>query len=87
MNNLKLFLIIGAGIFGGLVLMTFVQLEKINYRMEALGFIAAAAAVYFLLLWMFQKRMTKAFTAAVLVLAVLAVTTAMFHHVLFPAGH
>ncbi|RIW38378.1 hypothetical protein D3H55_02240 [Bacillus salacetis] len=87
MNNLKLFLIIGAGIFSGMVLMTFIQLEKAEYRMEALGFIAASAAVYFLLLWIFQRGMKKAFTTAVVILALLAISTAMFHHVLFPAGH
>lgn len=87
MNNLKLFMIIGTGIFGGLILMSFIQLEKAEYRMEALSFIAIAAAVYFILLWLFQKGLKKVFTAAVLLLAILAISTAMFHHFLFPATH
>jgi hypothetical protein len=87
MGNLKLFIIIGAGIFGGLILMTFIQLEKAEYRIEALGFIAIAAAVYYILLWLFQKGLNKAFTTVVLVLAVIAISAAVFHHMLFPATH
>lgn len=86
MSNLKLFIIIGAGIFGGLTIMTFLQLKP-DYRMEALGFIAAAAGLYAVLLWLFQKGLKKAFTSAVFILALLAITAVMFHHVLFPAPH
>ncbi|WP_421384998.1 hypothetical protein ACOJQI_09575 [Bacillus salacetis] len=87
MNNLKLFITIGAGIFGGLILMTFIQLEKADYRMEALGFIAITAAVYFILLWIFHKGLKRAFTAVVLVLAIVAISAAVFYHALFPATH
>ncbi|MGM0844818.1 MAG: hypothetical protein ACQEUT_07560 [Bacillota bacterium] len=86
MSSLKLMTIIGAGIFGGLVLMTFIQL-KADYRMEALGFIALTAVLYAVLLWMYEKGLKKAFTTAVLVLAVLAITTVMFHNILFPTVH
>ncbi|WP_113928524.1 hypothetical protein [Bacillus sp. P14.5] len=86
MTNLKLFIIIGAGIFGGLAIMTFIQLKP-DYRIEALVFIAITAAVYAALLWLFQKGLKKAFTTTVFVLALLAVTAVMFHHVLFPAPH
>jgi hypothetical protein len=87
MNNLKLFILIGAGIFGGLILMTFIQLEKADYRIEALGFIAITAAVYFILLWIFQKGLKKVFSAVILVLAIMAISAAVFHNVLFPATH
>jgi hypothetical protein len=86
-SSLKLFISIGAGIFGGMVLMTFIQLHKMKDMLEAFGFIAVAAAVYFLFVWMFHKGHKKAFTSAVFVLALLAVTAVLFHHVLFPAAH
>ncbi|WP_409254036.1 hypothetical protein V1502_09095 [Bacillus sp. SCS-153A] len=87
MSNFKLFSIIGSGIFGGLILMTFIQLEKAEYKMEALGFIATAAVVYFGLVWIIQKGLRKVFTAAVLALAVLAISAAMFHTILFSGTH
>ncbi|WP_456271233.1 hypothetical protein [Bacillus sp. AK031] len=87
MSSLKLFNSIGAGIFSGMVLMTFIQLHKMEDIIEASGFIAAAAVIYFLLVWMGHKGRKKAFTSVIFVLALLAVTAVLFHHVLFPAPH
>lgn len=87
MNDLKLFISIGAGIFGGMLLMTFIQLHGMESRLEAIGFIGISAVIYFLLLWINHKGHQKAFTSLVFILAVLAVSAVMLHGTLFSAPH
>jgi hypothetical protein len=83
MKTQALLYYIGAFIFGGLGLMTFLQLEKTNYKVEAGAFIIAASLVYYGMVTLYFKVSKNTFILATSILSVLALCGIFFNGVLF----
>jgi hypothetical protein len=74
---------IGAFIFGGLGIMTFLQLEKASYKVEAATFIIAASLIYYGMVTLYFKSSKNTFLLVNLILAVLALGGIFFNGALF----
>ncbi|WP_175989354.1 hypothetical protein [Bacillus sp. Marseille-Q1617] len=83
MKTQALLYYIGAFIFGGLGLLTILQLEKASYKMEAGTFIIAAALIYYGMVTLYYKSRKSTFLMVNLVLAVLALGGIFFNGALF----
>ncbi|MEL3972213.1 hypothetical protein AAEO50_07985 [Rossellomorea oryzaecorticis] len=77
---------IGAFIFGGLGILTFLQLDKASYKMEAAAFIIAGAVIYYGMVILYYRSRKNTFLLVNLALAVLALGGIFFNDVLF-GGH
>jgi hypothetical protein len=77
---------IGAFIFGGLGLLTFLQLHKASYKMEAAAFIIAGAVIYYGMVILYYRSRKNTFLLVNLVLAILALGGIFFNDALF-GGH
>lgn len=86
MNTQALLYYIGAFIFGGLSVLTFLQLHDAKYQMEAGTFIIVAALIYYGMVTLFFKGSFKTFLVANALLAVLALGGIFFNSLLF-GGH
>ncbi|MGD7043808.1 hypothetical protein [Jeotgalibacillus proteolyticus] len=78
----KLFIWIGAVIFGGLLLQTFLQLEA-KYQMEAALFILFTAAVYFSLL-LFKKKKFSLYLGLTCTLGIVSLLLIFFGPLFLP---
>ena len=76
----------GAFIFTGLGILTFVQLHKASYQIEAGTFIVVAALLYYGMVTLYFKGSRKTFLMVNLVLAILALGGIFFNGILF-GGH
>ncbi|NQD65052.1 hypothetical protein HP456_03870 [Bacillus haikouensis] len=83
MKTQALLYYIGAFIFGGLGLMTFLQLEKASYKVEAGTFIIAASLIYYGMVTLYYKSSKNTFLLVNLILAVLALGGIFFNGALF----
>jgi hypothetical protein len=86
MKTQTLLYYIGAFIFGGLGILTFLQLDKVSYKLEAAAFIIAGAVIYYGMVILYYKSRKNTFLLVNLVLAVLALGGIYFNNVLF-GGH
>ncbi|MDT9024251.1 hypothetical protein [Rossellomorea yichunensis] len=86
MNTQALLNYIGAFIFGGLSVLTFLQLHDAKYQIEAGTFIIIAALIYYGMVTLFFKGSRKTFLMANALLAVLALGGIFFNSLLF-GGH
>jgi hypothetical protein len=83
MKTQALLYYIGAFIFGGLGIMTFLQLEKASYKVEAATFIIAASLIYYGMVTLYFKSSKNTFLLVNLILAVLALGGIFFNGALF----
>lgn len=60
----RLFLWIGIAIFGGMMIQTFIQLDKVSYQIEAALFIGIASVIYTILVVVKQKKFSLYLGAA-----------------------
>lgn len=86
MNTQALLYYIGAFIFAGLSVLTFLQLHDAKYQIEAGTFIIIAALIYYGMVTLFFKGSRKTFLMANALLAVLALGGIFFNSLLF-GGH
>lgn len=77
---------IGAFIFGGMGILTFLQLDKASYKMEAAAFIITGALIYYGMVILYYRSRKNTFLMVNLVLAVLALGGIFFNDELF-GGH
>jgi hypothetical protein len=73
----------GALIFGGLGVLTFLQLEKTSYKIEAGTFIIISALLYYGMVTLYYRSRKNTFLIVNLVLAILALGGIFFNHLLF----
>ena len=86
MKTQALLYYIGAFIFAGLSVLTFLQLHEAKYQIEAGGFIVIAALIYYGMVTLFYKGRRKTFLMANACLAILALCGIFFNSLLF-GGH
>lgn len=86
MNTQALLYYIGAFIFAGLSVLTFLQLHDSKYQLEAGTFIIISAVIYYGMVALFFKGSRKTFFLANAFLAVLALAGIFFNSLLF-GGH
>ncbi|MBN8193210.1 hypothetical protein JI667_13750 [Bacillus sp. NTK074B] len=83
MKTQALLYYIGAFIFAGLSVLTFLQLHVAKYQIEAGGFIIMAALIYYGMVTLFFKGRRKTFILANACLAILALCGIFFNSLLF----
>ncbi|XXM72616.1 hypothetical protein ACQ0QQ_01585 [Lysinibacillus sphaericus] len=83
MKTQALLYYIGALIFGGLGVLTFLHLEKTSYKIEAGTFIIISALLYYGMVTLYFRSRKDTFLIVNLVLAILALGGIFFNHVLF----
>lgn len=83
MKTQALLYYIGALIFGGLGVLTFLQLEKASYKIEAGTFIIISALLYYGMVTLYYRSRKNTFLTVNLVLAILSLGGIFFNHVLF----
>ncbi|PFA62217.1 hypothetical protein CN378_21675 [Bacillus sp. AFS015802] len=86
MKTQTLLYYIGAFIFAGLGVLTFLQLHKAKYQIEAGTFIVIAALIYYGMVNLFFKGSRKTFLLANTLLAILALGGIFFNSMIF-GGH
>jgi hypothetical protein len=74
---------IGTLIFGGLGILTLLQLEKASYMIEAGTFIIISALLYYGMVMLYYKSRKTTFLTVNLILAILALGGIFFNQVLF----
>ncbi|MCA1053841.1 hypothetical protein LCM10_02490 [Rossellomorea aquimaris] len=83
MRTQALMYYIGAFIFAAMGILTFLQLHKASYKMEAGTFIIVAALIYYGMVTLYFRSKRRTFLMANLILAVLALGGIFFNHILF----
>ncbi|KIL47842.1 hypothetical protein [Jeotgalibacillus campisalis] len=78
----RLFIWIGAVIFGGLLLQTFIQLEA-DYQLEAAGFILFSAAIYYGLFFL-KKRKSNLYLGLTCALGIVSLLLVFFAPLILP---
>ncbi|WP_064093386.1 hypothetical protein [Rossellomorea aquimaris] len=86
MKTQALLYYIGAFIFTGLGILTFVQLHKASYQMEAGTFIVITALLYYGMITLYFKGSRKTFLIVNLALAIVVLGGIFFNSFLF-GGH
>ncbi|WP_201714984.1 hypothetical protein [Rossellomorea arthrocnemi] len=86
MKTQTLLYYIGAFIFTGLSILTFIQLHEAKYQIEAGTFIVISALLYYGMVTLFFKSSRKTFLAANIFLAALALAGIFFNSLIF-GGH